>query len=297
MRQLLQAGAHFGHRTRFWDPKMAPYIYGDRNEIHIINLEETLPLLKEAANYVSRLAANGGTILFVGTKRAAREIMEQEALRCGMPYVNYRWLGGMLTNFKTVKQSIKRLTDLEQMVEDGSINRLRKKEAMSLVRQMEKDQRSLGGIKQMTSLPDALFIIDVGFEDIAVKEAGKLGIPVVAIVDSNNSPDGVDYLVPGNDDAIRAVRLYTTAMADAVVEGKASRTDYRPQDEYVEVATERGGYTPAETPDEKVPSAQPEPSVTSTASVEAKVERQVEEKPATETTDADSAGEAPAGNE
>lgn len=236
MRELLQAGVHFGHRTRYWNPKMAPYIYGHRNEIHIVNLEDTLPLLNDACNFISRLASNGGTILFVGTKRAARETIQAEAQRSGMPYVNHRWLGGMLTNFKTVKGSIKRLLDLEQMVEDGSINKLRKKEAMSLVRQMEKDQRSLGGIKSMQSLPDALFVIDVGYEDIAVKEAVKLGIPVVGVVDTNNSPDGVDYVIPGNDDAIRAIRLYAQAVADAVLDGKGSRTEAVREDDFVEVA-------------------------------------------------------------
>ncbi len=236
MRDLLQAGVHFGHRTRYWNPKMAPFIYGHRNEIHIINLEHTLPLLNDACNFIGRLASNGGTVLFVGTKRAARETIEAEAQRAGMPYVNHRWLGGMLTNFKTVKGSIKRLLDLEQMVEDGSINKLRKKEAMSLVRQMEKDRRSLGGIKAMQSLPDALFVIDVGYEDIAVKEAVKLGIPVVGVVDTNNTPDGVDYVIPGNDDAIRAIRLYAQAAADAVLDAKGAQGEAAGQDEFVEVA-------------------------------------------------------------
>ncbi len=253
MRQLLQAGVHFGHRTRYWNPKMAPFIYGHRNEIHIINLEETLPLLNDACNYTGRLAANGGTILFVGTKRAARETIEKEAVRCDMPYVNHRWLGGMLTNFKTVKGSIKRLLDLEQMVADGSINRLGKKEAMSLVRQMEKDQRSLGGIKGMQSLPDALFVIDVGYEDIAVKEAVKLGIPVVAVVDTNNSPDGVDYAIPGNDDAIRAIRLYSASIADSIIEGRATRSGAAQPDDFVEVTDE-----PAPAPSAAPAAAAPE---------------------------------------
>ncbi|WP_353253007.1 30S ribosomal protein S2 [Salinisphaera sp. PC39] len=222
MRQLLEAGVHFGHRTRYWNPKMSPYIFGHRNKIHIINLEETLPLLKEAQNYVSRLAANGGRIMFVGTKRAARDAIGTQARRCGMPYVNHRWLGGMLTNFKTVKNSIQRLHDLEQMIEDGSIRKLSKKEGLELTRERDKLERGIGGIKDMTSLPDALFVIDVGFEKIAVDEARKLGIPVVAVVDTNCSPDGVDVVIPGNDDAIRAIRIYTEVVADAVLDGRAS---------------------------------------------------------------------------
>jgi small subunit ribosomal protein S2 len=230
MRQLLEAGVHFGHRTRYWNPKMAPYIFGHRNKIHIVNLEQTLPMLRDAHSYVSRLAANGGKILFVGTKRAAREAIQNEATRAGMPYVNHRWLGGMLTNFKTVKGSIKRLVELEQMIEDGSINRISKKEQLQLNRELEKLQRSLGGIKTMTSLPDALFVVDVGHENIAVQEAGKLGIPVVGVVDTNNSPDGVAVVIPGNDDAIRAIRLYAAVLADAVIDGKGSVTTARKDD-------------------------------------------------------------------
>lgn len=244
MRQLLEAGVHFGHRTRYWNPKMAPYIFGHRNKIHIINLEETLPLLKEARNYVSRLAANGGRIMFVGTKRAARDAIGTQARRCGMPYVNHRWLGGMLTNFKTVKKSIQRLHDLEQMIEDGSIRKLSKKEGLELTRERDKLERSIGGIKEMTSLPDALFVIDVGFEKIAVDEARKLGIPVVGVVDTNCSPDDVDVVIPGNDDAIRAIRIYTEAIADAVIDGRASSV--RPAateevEEYVEETAAGGG--------------------------------------------------------
>ena len=238
MRQLLEAGVHFGHRTRYWNPKMAPYIFGHRNKIHIVNLEQTLPMLRDAHSYVSRLAANNGRILFVGTKRAAREAIEKEAQRCGMPYVNHRWLGGMLTNFKTVKASIKRLTELEQMVEDGSINRLSKKEGLQLQRELEKLQKSLGGIKTMVSLPDALFVVDVGHEDIAVKEASKLGIPVVGVVDTNNSPDGIACVIPGNDDAIRAIRLYASVVADAVVDGKGSASPVARKDDFVEVTEE-----------------------------------------------------------
>ncbi|MCK5857924.1 MAG: 30S ribosomal protein S2 [Abyssibacter sp.] len=236
MRQLLEAGVHFGHRTRYWNPQMEPYIYGHRNKIHIINLEETLPLLKDACSYVGRLAANGGKVLFVGTKRAAREDLQLAAERCGMPYVNQRWLGGMLTNFKTVKASIRRLEVLQKMVEDGSINRVTKKEGLQLRREMEKLERSIGGIQEMNSLPDALFIIDVGYEKIAVEEARKLGIPVVAVVDTNNSPDGLACVIPGNDDAIRAIRVYTNAIADSVLDGRGIvTTGAAKQDEYVEV--------------------------------------------------------------
>ncbi|MEC9408367.1 MAG: 30S ribosomal protein S2 [Pseudomonadota bacterium] len=237
MRQLLEAGVHFGHRTRYWNPQMEPYIYGHRNKIHIINLEETLPLLKDACSYVSRLAANGGKVLFVGTKRAAREDIQAAAERCDMPYVNQRWLGGMLTNFKTVKQSIRRLEVLQKMVEDGSINRVTKKEGLQLRREMEKLERSIGGIQKMNSLPDALFIIDVGYEKIAVEEARKLGIPVVAVVDTNNSPDGLACVIPGNDDAIRAIRVYTNAIADSVLDGRGTVTTgaAKSNDDYVEV--------------------------------------------------------------
>lgn len=235
MRQLLEAGVHFGHRTRYWSPRMAPYIFGQRNKIHIINLEETLPLLKEAQNYVSRLAANGGNIMFVGTKRAARDAVALQARRSGMPFVNHRWLGGMLTNFKTVKGSIQRLHDLDQMIEDGSIRKVSKKEGLELSRERDKLERSIGGIKDMTHLPDALFVIDVGFERIAIDEARKLGIPVVAVVDSNCSPDRVDVTIPGNDDAIRAIRIYTEVVADAVIEGRGAGLNTASEEEYVEV--------------------------------------------------------------
>ena len=239
MRQLLEAGAHFGHRTRYWDPQMAPYIFGHRNKIHIINLEETLPMLRDAHSYISRLAASGGKVLFVGTKRAARDIIEAEAQRCGMPYVNHRWLGGMLTNFKTVKASIKRLIDLEAMVEDGSIKRLNKKEQLMLSREMEKLDRSLGGIKEMQSLPDALFVIDVGYEKNAVAEARKLGIPVIAVVDTNCSPQDIACVIPGNDDAIRAIKVYTQVAADAVIDGRGSITTAAAKDDdFVEVSEE-----------------------------------------------------------
>lgn len=222
MRQMLEAGVHFGHQTRYWNPKMAPYLFGARNKIHIIDLEQTLPLFNDAMNYLGQMTANKGTILFVGTKKAARKTVADEATRAGMPYVNHRWLGGMLTNFKTVKGSIKRLKDLEKMAEDGTFQKLGKKEILTLTREAEKLERSLGGIKDMRGLPDAVFIIDVGYEKIAVQEANKLGIPVIGVVDTNNSLQGVDYIIPGNDDAIRAIQLYVSATSDAVNEGHTS---------------------------------------------------------------------------
>ncbi len=221
MRQMLEAGVHFGHQTRFWNPKMAPYIFGARNKIHIINLEKTLEKYNEALGYARRMAANRGTILFVATKRQAREIIAEEARRCGMPYVDHRWLGGMLTNFKTVKGSIKRLKELEAMSTDGTFERMAKREALTLRREYDKLMTSLGGIKDMSSLPDAMFIIDVGFQKIAVQEANVLGIPVIGVVDTNHSPDGVDYVIPGNDDSAKAIRLYARGIADAILEGKA----------------------------------------------------------------------------
>lgn len=220
MRQMLEAGVHFGHQTRFWNPKMAPYIFGHRNKIHIINLEKTLVKYQEAMSFLRRMAANKGTILFVSTKRQAREIIREEAIRAGAPYVDERWLGGMLTNFKTIKQSTKRLKELDQMSEDGSFERLSKKEALMFQRERIKLERSLGGIKDMNSLPDALFVIDVGYHKIAVTEAKKLGIPVVAVVDTNHSPDGVSHVIPGNDDSSRAIRLYARGVADAILEGR-----------------------------------------------------------------------------
>ena len=222
MRQMLEAGVHFGHQTRYWNPKMSPYIFGDRNKIHIINLEKTLPMFLDAATFLGNMAANRGRILFVGTKRSAREAIREEAIRCGMPYVNHRWLGGMLTNFNTVKKSIQRLHDLEQMLSGDGVARLNKKQILLLRRELEKLERSLGGIKDMPSLPDVLFVIDVGYEAIAIKEANKLGIPVVAVVDTNCKVDGVDYVIPGNDDAIRAIKLYASHIADAITEGKES---------------------------------------------------------------------------
>ena len=220
MRDMLEAGVHFGHQTRFWNPKMRPYIFGERNKIHIIDLEKSLPLYTDALNFLGRMAANGGTILFVGTKRAAQECIAAEAQRCGMPYVNRRWLGGMLTNYRTVKQSIKRLKDLEALIEEGGLDRVSKKEGLSLQRELAKLERGLGGIKHMDGIPDVLFIIDVGYEKIAVSEAVTLGIPVVAVVDTNNAPDGVDYIIPGNDDAIRSIELYVSGASAAVLEGR-----------------------------------------------------------------------------
>jgi small subunit ribosomal protein S2 len=236
MRQMLEAGVHFGHQTRYWNPKMAPYIFGERNKIHIINLEKSLPLAREAYAFVKALTADGGKILFVGTKRAARDAVATQAARCEMPFISYRWLGGMLTNFKTIRNSVKRLKDLEQMATEGTFDGLTKKEILGLSREQEKLERSLGGIKDMNSLPDALFIIDVDHEDIAVKEARKLGIPVVAVVDTNCSPDSVDYVIPGNDDAMRAISLYASLLADAVLDGRASLPEVAlGEDDFVEL--------------------------------------------------------------
>ncbi|MGB5260288.1 MAG: 30S ribosomal protein S2 [Gammaproteobacteria bacterium] len=237
MRQMLEAGVHFGHQTRYWNPKMAPYIFGERGKIHIINLEKTMPLFSDAMNFISSMVANGGTVLFVGTKRSAQSAIMENAARCGMPYVNHRWLGGMLTNYKTVRQSIKRLKELETMAEDGTYERIGKKEALMLTREREKLERSLGGIKDMRGIPDAMFVVDVGYEKIAIKEALKLGIPVIGVVDTNNSLEGIDYVIPGNDDAIRAINLYVEAAADAVSTGTLSvaHAVAESEDEFVEI--------------------------------------------------------------
>ncbi len=232
MRQMLEAGVHFGHQTRFWNPKMAPYIFGHRNKIHIINLENTLLMYQDAMKYVRQLSANKGVILFVGTKRQARDIVREEASRCGSPYVDQRWLGGMLTNFKTIKQSIKRLQDMETMVQDGTLDKLVKKEALDLQRELDKLNSSLGGIKDMKGLPDALFVIDVGYQKGAVTEARKLGIPVIGVVDTNHNPEGLQYIIPGNDDSSRAIRLYARGVADAILEGRNQSIQ-----EIVEMAT------------------------------------------------------------
>ena len=268
---MLEAGVHFGHQTRYWNPKMAPYIFGDRNKIHIINLEDTLPMFNDSLNFAGKVASKGGKVMFVGTKRAAQKSIRDEALRCKMPYVDQRWLGGMLTNFKTIKQSIRRLHDIEKMQADGSINRGGKKEALMLTRELEKLEKGLGGIKNMRSLPDALFIVDVGHESIAVKEAKTLGIPVIGVVDTNNSADNIEYVIPGNDDAIRAIQLYTSAMADAIVEGHlAAATN----------AEEMAAAAPAAKPVTKET-----PKTEATPKPEAAPETQKEETPATEADD------------
>jgi small subunit ribosomal protein S2 len=222
MREMLEAGVHFGHHTRFWNPKMAPFIFGDRNKIHIINLEQTMPLCKDAVNYLGKVASKKGKVLFVGTKRAASDAIALEATRCGMPFVNHRWLGGMLTNFRTVRASIKRLKELQDMSQSNTYEKISKKEILQLSREQEKLEKTLGGIKDMGGLPDVLFVIDVGYENIAVLEATKLGIPVVGVVDTNNSPDNIDYIIPGNDDSMRAINLYTKMVADAIIVGKES---------------------------------------------------------------------------
>ncbi len=237
MRQMLEAGVHFGHQTRFWNPKMAPYIFGHRNKIHIINLEKTMVMYPDDMKHLRQLASNKGTIMFVGTKRQAREIVREEATRAGCPYVDHRWLGGMLSNFKTVKQSIKRLRDMEAMVQDGSIEKVSKKEALMYQRELAKLDRSLGGIKDLNGLPDALFVIDVGYHKIAITEAAKLGIPVIAVVDTNHTPDGVAYVIPGNDDSSRAIRLYARGAADAILEGRSQIVREIINDEFVEVET------------------------------------------------------------
>lgn len=234
MRQMLEAGVHFGHQTRYWNPKNAQYIFGDRSKIHIINLEKTLPMFNDAMNFVGQIAAKRGKVLFVGTKRAAGKAIKEQALRCGMPYVNHRWLGGMLTNFKTVKQSIKRLKYLEKAATDGTFDTLTKKEILMNSRELEKLEKSLGGIKDMNSLPSAVFVIDVGHEKIAVQEANKLGIPVIGVVDTNNLAKGIDYIIPGNDDAIRAVNLYVETAAESVLDAKAANTE-AVSDDFVEV--------------------------------------------------------------
>lgn len=236
MRDMLQAGVHFGHQTCFWNPKMRAYIFGARNKIHIINLEQTVPAFNEALAFIEKLASNNNKILFVGTKRAASKIIKEQAEKSGMPFVSHRWLGGMLTNYKTIRQSINRYRDLETQSKDGTFDALTKKEALMRTRQKDKLELSIGGIKDMGGLPDALFVIDVDHERIAISEANKLGIPVIGIVDTNSNPDGVDYVIPGNDDAIRAIKLYTSAIADACIEGKAKANGAVAADEFVEMA-------------------------------------------------------------
>ena len=289
MRQMLEAGVHFGHQTRYWNPKMAPYIFGERGKIHIINLEKTMPLFTEAMNYLGSLVANGRTVLFVGTKRSAQQIIKENASRCGMPYVNHRWLGGMLTNYKTVRASIKRLKDLETMSEDGSFEKISKKEALMLRREMEKLERSLGGIKDMRGIPDVMFVVDVGHEKIAISEARKLGIPVVGIVDTNNSIEGVDYVIPGNDDAIRAIKLYVEAAANAIETGRLSiaHAVADSADEFIEL-DESGTTRPARkkaAPKKKIASkvtVKKKAPVNEAAAEEAAVDESVAETPAPE---------------
>jgi small subunit ribosomal protein S2 len=261
MRQMLEAGVHFGHQTRFWNPKMAPYIFGERNKIHIINLEKSQPMFNEAWGFVKSVVADGGKVLFVGTKRSARDAIAREAQRCGMPFVNQRWLGGMLTNFKTIRQSIKRLMEIEELEASGNLDRRNKKEAQLMRREKDKLHKSLGGIKEMTSLPDVLFIIDVGHENIAIQEAKKLGIPVVAVVDTNCTPDHVDYLIPGNDDAMRAINLYTGSMADAVLAGiDAGPVVPQAEDDFVEL-DEQGNPRKKDAPKRKAAPAKRKPAV------------------------------------
>jgi len=237
MREMLEAGVHFGHQARYWNPKMAPYLFGQRNKIHIINLEQSLPMYGEAVNFLSKLAAKKGTIMFVGTKRTAQNVIQEEALRCGMPFVNRRWLGGLLTNYKTVKQSINRMKSLEALETDGTLEKMSKKDQLRRLRELEKLSRGLSGIKDMGGLPDALFVVDVGYENIAVSEAKKLGIPVVGVVDSNNSPDNIDYVIPGNDDAIRSIRLYAKGIADAILDSRAATAHVSAgkEDDFVEL--------------------------------------------------------------
>lgn len=235
MQAMLKAGVHFGHQTRYWNPKMGAYIYGARNKIHIIDLGKTMPMFQDALNFIGSVAANKGKILFVGTKYAAQEIMQQEAERCRMPFVNRRWLGGMLTNYKTIRQSIKRLKELEAMFESGKFGRLTKKEILGLDREKAKLINSLGGIKNMGGIPDAIFVIDVGHEEIAIREATRLGIPVIGVVDSNNNPDGISYVIPGNDDSTRAIRFYASCVADAVLEARASTQDGTEEADFIEI--------------------------------------------------------------
>ena len=280
MRQMLEAGVHFGHQTRFWNPKMAPFIFGERNKIHIINLEKTQPMYAEAAQFIKGVIADGGTVLFVGTKRSARESIQKEAERSGQPFVNQRWLGGMLTNFKTIRQSIKRLAELTELAASGGLEKRGKKEATQLRREMDKLERSLGGIKHMDALPDALFVVDVGHENIAIHEAKKLGIPVAAIVDTNCCPDGIDYVIPGNDDAMRAIQLYAAGIADAVLEGKESVPQVAVgEDEFVELdeagnprkKAARGARRPQPAVRKKAPARRKLPAVKPPAGVPAEV--------------------------
>ena len=281
MRDLLQAGAHFGHQTRFWNPKMDQYIFGARNKIHIINLEHTVPAFNDALNTVKRLAENKNQVMFVGTKRAAGKIIEEQARRCSMPFVSHRWLGGMLTNYKTIRSSIKRLRELEDQERDGTFAKLTKKEALMRSRMKEKLERSIGGIKEMSGLPDVLFVVDVDHERIAVTEANKLGIPVIGIVDTNSDPDGVDYVIPGNDDAIRAIKLYVAAVADAVIAGKTQAGEMVAPSEFVEVTEPEPAAEAAEAAGEPAEAAS-EPAEAASESAEAAAPEERAEAPADE---------------
>lgn len=287
MRDMLEAGVHFGHQTRFWNPKMAEYIFGARSKIHIINLEKTLPMFRQAIDLVQDIASKGGKILFVGTKRSAQDIIREEAERCGMPYVDHRWLGGMLTNYKTVRQSIRRLKDIAAKVEDGSIEKLTKKEALNLERELEKLEYSLGGIKNMGGLPDAIFVVDVGYERIAITEANKLKIPVIGVVDTNNSPDGVDFIIPGNDDAIRAITLYTRTVADTILAAKEKARSGMADEEFIEIDVEVSGKK-AKT------KAKPKVKVESKAKPKAKAAKAEEAKAAEEAKPAEASKDADA---
>ena len=282
MRDMLQAGVHFGHQTRYWNPKMKPFIFGARNKVHIINLEQTVPMMNDALAFIQQVSAKKGKILFVGTKRAASEAIKEAAAKVDQFYVNHRWLGGMLTNWKTVRQSIKRLKDLESQSQDGTFDKLTKKEALDRTREMDKLEKSLGGIKDMGGLPDVLFVIDADHEHIAIKEANNLGIPVVSIVDTNSDPKGVDYVVPGNDDAIRAIKLYVTAVADAVLAGKAAAGEVVSADEFVEVTDAEAELAPAqEATDTAEPVAEASEPVSTAAAepVEASADDSTQAKP------------------
>ena len=296
MREMLEAGVHFGHQTRFWNPKMAPFIFGERNKIHIINLEKTMPLAKDALNFLGKVASNKGKIMFVGTKRAASESIKAEAELCGMPFVNHRWLGGMLTNFRTVRASIKRLKELEEMAKNDNYEKIGKKEILQLSREQEKLEKTLGGIKDMNGLPDVLYVIDVGYENIAIQEATKLGIPVVGIVDTNNSPDGIDYIVPGNDDSMRAIKLYARIAADAILVGKESIAGEIKAREVAKMPVEEAAAAaesveavadaataPAEELLAEVPEVAAEVSVAETAPKKAAVKKAATKKAATKT--------------
>ena len=282
MREMLEAGVHFGHQTRFWNPKMAPFIFGDRNKIHIINLEQTLPMCRDAVNYLGKIAAKKGKVMFVGTKRAASDSIKEEAERCGMPFVNHRWLGGMLTNFRTVRASIKRLKELEDMAANNNYEKISKKEILNLSREQEKLHKTLGGIKEMGGLPDVLFVVDVGYEKIAVLEATKLGIPVVGIVDTNNSPDNIEYIVPGNDDSMRAIKLYTRLVADAILEGKASVAIAASNAELIEVDSARPAVKSSVKVTAKKSTAEPAPAVAADGDADAASEEAAGEEAVSE---------------